>query len=67
MQSDFLLNKYYVAEVYGDISPLLKGGKGGSNTSKGGNHQITYPLAHHKFNPDRMVVIKQPSDIKKAK
>ncbi|GHV26179.1 hypothetical protein FACS1894176_06390 [Bacteroidia bacterium] len=35
--------------------------------SKGGKYKITYPLAHHKFSPDRMVVIKQESDLQKAK
>jgi 23S rRNA-/tRNA-specific pseudouridylate synthase len=53
MQSAFQLNKYYIAEVYGDFS-----------TSPS---QISLPIAHHKFNPDRMVVIKQESDIQKAK
>jgi len=28
---------------------------------------ITFPLAHHRFNPDRMVVIKTENDIHKAK
>ena len=54
MQSAFLLHKYYLAEVYGDITPLT-------------SHQITLPLAHHRYNPDRMVAIKHPSDVKKTK
>jgi hypothetical protein len=57
MQSDFQLQKWYIAEVYGDITSL----------SKEGQYNITFPIAHHRFNSDRMVVIKQPSDIKKTK
>jgi hypothetical protein len=61
MQTAFLLNKYYIAEVYGDISQGLLLDQ---NTS---TYSITDPIAHHKFNPDRMVVIKQESDLQKAK
>ena len=57
LQSDFLLNKYYIAEVYGDISSYLS-----QNPP-----QITSPIMHHKFNADRMVVIQQNSDLQKTK
>ena len=108
MQSALLLSKYYIAEVYGDITPLMKGGQGGSSSkhyidyeptlkelakdlrnnmtqaeyrtsptstrnicrkgsSEGGRYQILLPLAHHRYNPDRMVAIKHPNDIKKTK
>ncbi|MDR3169025.1 MAG: hypothetical protein LBU27_04635 [Candidatus Peribacteria bacterium] len=35
--------------------------------AEGSLWKITYPVAHHKFNSDRMVVIKNPSDLEKAK
>jgi hypothetical protein len=57
LQSSFQLNKYYLAEVYGDFTPLMKRGK----------YVISYPIAHHKFNPDRMVVVKQENDLQKIK
>jgi len=52
MQKHFQLYKYYLVEVYGDMKDW------GS---------ITRPLAHHRYNPDRMVAIKADSDRHKAK
>ena len=57
LQSNFLLNKYYLAEVYGDISSYLS-----KNSS-----QIITPIMHHKYNSDRMVAIQTNSDIQKSK
>ncbi|MDR0281940.1 MAG: hypothetical protein LBI53_01075 [Candidatus Peribacteria bacterium] len=59
MQSAFLLRKYYLAEVYGDITKWL------NNPSSAASLQL--PIAHHRYNPDRMVVVKQPSDRDKTK
>jgi 23S rRNA-/tRNA-specific pseudouridylate synthase len=54
MQTSLQLYKYYLAEVYGDITHFP-------------DKTITFPIAHHRFNHDRMVVIKDSSDLKKAK
>ncbi|GHW02676.1 RNA pseudouridine synthase [candidate division SR1 bacterium] len=57
LQRSFQLHKLYVAEVYGDITSFIA------------NNQlaISYPIAHHRYNPDRMVVIQSPEDEKKTK
>lgn len=59
MQSELLLEKYYLAQVYGDvISTIWKDKK---------EYQISTPLAHHRYNADRMVAILSPQDLKKTK
>ena len=103
MQSAFLLSKYYIAEVYGDIRKFFHNPSsitpppyqatpltGGSATNEGASvtvpldkgegaptavgaegglckTKIQLPIAHHRYNPDRMVVVKQPSDRDKTK
>ena len=57
MQSAFLIHKYYIAEVYGDVAPLIKSRQ----------QEITFPIAHHRYNPDRMVVVENSNDINKTK
>lgn len=44
-QSEWKIKKYYVAEVYWKFSPEKQ--------------NIDYPIWHHKFSSDRMVVIKE--------
>ena len=51
------VDKYYVAEVYGDIQKWI---------DKNGNI-IKFPLMHHRYNDDRMVVIRSAEDEKKWK
>ena len=41
-QSEWRVKKYYVADVYGKM--------------KNNEQKISYPITHHKFSPDRMVV-----------
>ena len=41
-QSEWKVKKYYVADVYGEM--------------KNNEQKISYPITHHKFSPDRMVV-----------
>ena len=57
LQSEFLIHKYYLAEVYGDIRAFLKKGK----------NLIDYPIMHHRFSEDRMITIKEKNDEKKGK
>jgi len=42
-QKDWLVNKYYIADVYGKFPENEK--------------TILYPITHHKFSSDRMVVL----------
>lgn len=42
-QKDWKIEKYYIADVYWKFS--------------GNEKTISYPITHHKFSPDRMVVI----------
>ena len=42
-QSEWKIKKYYIADVYGEYSPERQ--------------KISYPIWHHKFSSDRMVVI----------
>ena len=51
------VDKYYVAEVYGNIQEWI---------DKNGNI-INFPLMHHRYNDDRMVVIRSAEDEKKWK
>lgn len=57
MQKDFLVHKYYLVEVYGNIADYLD-----KNSST-----ISYPIMHHKYSDNRMVVIQQHRDRNKAK
>jgi 23S rRNA-/tRNA-specific pseudouridylate synthase len=54
-QSDWKIEKYYIADVYGNYSPERQ--------------KISNPIWHHKFSTDRMVVIsdKMPTDEIKQK
>jgi 23S rRNA-/tRNA-specific pseudouridylate synthase len=47
LQKEWRVNKFYVAEVYWDIRYRIKDN---GNT-------INYPIAHHKYSKDRMVVV----------
>jgi 23S rRNA-/tRNA-specific pseudouridylate synthase len=67
MQSIFLVNKYYLAEVYGDISSFIQNSSNMSSQEYPKDCFIDFPIAHHRYNNDRMVVVKQPSDMKKTK
>lgn len=42
LQSEWKVKKYYVADVYGEM--------------KNNEQKISYPITHHKFSSDRMVV-----------
>ena len=48
LQQEEKVDKYYVAEVYWDIQKWIK-----ENWK-----EISYPIMHHKFSDDRMVVIR---------
>ena len=52
LQKEWKVDKYYVAEVYWDIQVWIK-----QNWSV-----ITYPIMHHRYNDDRMVVIRWEDD-----
>ena len=56
-QKEWKIDKFYVTEVYGDIQ---------KRTNEGWN-VINYPIMHHKFNDDRMVVIRRERDKTKWK
>ncbi len=57
LQKEVKIDKYYIAMTYGNISHWIK---------QNGNI-IKFPIMHHKFADDRMIVIKNPEDIKKWK
>ena len=57
MQQEWKIDKFYVAEVYGNIQEWL---------DKNGN-EINYPIMHHRYNDDRMVVIRTEEDKAKWK
>ena len=57
LQQEEKVSKYYVAEVYWDIRKWMD-----ANWSK-----INYPIMHHKFSDDRMIVIKSDQDKSKWK
>ena len=52
LQQEWKVNKYYLLEVYGDIRYRIKEN----------GLVINYPIAHHKYEKDRMVVVKTPND-----
>lgn len=57
LQKEEMVDKFYVAEVYGNIQHRIE---------KNWN-VITYPIMHHRFSDDRMVVLKSQEDEKKWK
>jgi hypothetical protein len=46
------VDKFYVAEVYGNIQEWVDRNR----------NVINYPIMHHRYNDDRMVVIRSESD-----
>lgn len=52
-QSEWKIQKYYIADVYGKYSPETQ--------------KISSPIWHHKFSSDRMVVILDPIQTDKIK
>lgn len=57
LQSENKIEKFYLAEVWWDISYWIK---------KEGN-LIPFDIAHHKFSPDRMVAMNSDLSLHKAK
>ena len=57
LQKEWKVDKFYVAEVYGSIREWVY---------KNGN-VINYPIMHHRYNDDRMVVIRSEKDKAKWK
>ena len=52
LQKEWKVDKFYVVEVYGNIQEWV---------NKNGNI-INYPIMHHRYNDDRMVVIRWEED-----
>ena len=52
LQQEWKIDKFYVAEVYGNIQKWVN-----ENWKV-----INYPIMHHRFNDDRMVVIRSSED-----
>lgn len=57
LQKEWKIDKFYVAEVYGNIQNWMN--ENGS--------VIDYPIMHHRYNDDRMVVIRWDEDKAKWK
>ena len=57
LQKEWNIDKFYVAEVYGNIHNWV------SENWK----EINYPIMHHRYNDDRMVVIRWDWDLSKWK
>ena len=57
IQKEWMIDKFYVAEIYGDIQKRID-----ENWNV-----INYSIMHHKFNDDRMVVIRWEKDKAKWK
>ena len=57
LQKEWKIDKFYVAEVYGNIQEWVKNNW----------NIINYPIMHHRYNDDRMVVINSEDDRKKWK
>ena len=57
LQKDWKIDKFYVAVVYGNIQDWV---------DKNGN-MIDCPIMHHRYNDDRMVVIRSSEDKAKWK
>lgn len=52
LQQEWKVDKFYIAEVYGNIQERI---------DRNGN-VINYPIMHHRYNDDRMVVIRKDED-----
>ena len=57
LQKEWKVEKYYIAEVYGNIQYWV---------NENGNI-INFPIMHHRYNDDRMVVIRSDEDNAKWK
>lgn len=57
LQRGWKIDKFYVVEVYGNIQEWV---------DRNGN-VINYPIMHHRYNDDRMAVIRSESDKSKWK
>lgn len=57
LQKEWKIDKYYVAEVYGNIHQWVE-----INWNV-----INYPIMHHRYNDDRMIVIRSEGDKNKWK
>lgn len=57
LQKEWKVDKYYIAEVYGNIQ----------NWVENSWNVINYPIMHHKYNDNRMVVIRSDEDSLKWK
>ena len=57
LQRGWKIDKFYVAEVYGNIQEWV---------DRNGN-VINYPIMHHRYNDDRMTIIRSESDKNKWK
>ena len=57
LQKEWKIDKFYVAEIYGNIQEWVKDNW----------NIINYPIMHHRYNDDRMVVISSEDDKKKWK
>ena len=57
LQKEWVVDKFYVAEVYGNIQTWIKEDW----------NIINYPVMHHRYNDDRMVVLRSDEDKAKWK
>ena len=57
LQKEWKVDKYYIAVVYGNIH----------NWAEKNGNVISYPIMHHRYNDDRMVVIRSEDDNAKWK
>lgn len=57
LQQNMEINKYYLLEVYGNVGTWIE-----QNWT-----YISYPIMHHKFSEDRMIVVKSEKDQNKWK
>ena len=57
LQKEWKINKFYVAEIYGNIQEWI---------NRNGNI-INYPIMHHRYNGDRVAVIRSEEDRSKWK
>ncbi|MDR2190282.1 MAG: RNA pseudouridine synthase [Candidatus Peribacteria bacterium] len=65
LQASSQLYKYYVAEVYGDMSFLVASSQQGVMGEA--IYTVRFPMVHHKYAVERMVAIRSPRDLLKAK
>jgi len=57
LQKEWKIDKFYVAEVYGNVQRWLDKNE----------NIVNYPIMHHRYNDDRMVVIRSNEDKAKWK